>query len=171
MSIFVSCQEKANSCYSTIGKFNRFKILWVYKDSETLNSLQKQNLDTQNQNLQVIEKQFNVFRTTIHEMRNCDNFLYPRQVTFTFDIISSLLSLTYSNVKSYRSALFAFQMFIMTSIPFLLSQYLPMSLIPKDSLEIILQMLQPSNFMDKLALAFSMDELLAFYEARLLLGV
>ena len=71
-----------------------------------LHGIQRQIIETQNRNWRTIEKQFNVFQQTIHEMRNRDQLLYTRQqVNFNFDTISSLLSLTYSNVKSYRAAL------------------------------------------------------------------
>ena len=40
----------------------------------------------------------------------------------------------HASVKSYRSALFAFRMNILNSIPILLEGHLPMSLIPMESL-------------------------------------
>ena len=131
-----------------------------------LHGIQRQIIETQNQNWQAIEKQFSVFQQNIHEMRNCDQPLYTRQVNFNFDTISSLLSLIYSNVKSYRAALYAFQMNIMNAIPSLRSQYVPMSLLPKESLEIILQQVATEQLQsrDRLTLAIPLDELLAYYE-------
>ena len=191
MGIFGSCHEKAKQNARNIEQLGKYaislgdniqqlanstdsKFFRVSKDLETLHNIQNQIIETQNQNWQAIEKQFNVFRTNIHEMRNCDQLLYTRQqVNFNFDTISSLLSLIYSNVKSYRTALFAFQMNIMNSIPSLLLQYVPMSLLPKDSLEIILRKVATEQLKarDRLTLAIPMDELLAYYEARLLLDV
>ena len=90
-----------------------------------------------------------------------------------FDTISSFLSLIHSNVKSYRAALYAFQMNIMNAIPSLLTQYVPNSLLPKESLEIILQQVATEQLQsrDRLTLAIPLDELLAYYDARLLIDV
>ena len=191
MGIFGSCQAKAKQNARNIEKLGEYaislgeniqqlanstdaKFFRVSKELEMLHGIQRQIIETQNQNWRAIEKQFNTFQQNIHEMRNCDQLLYTRQqVNFNFDTISSLLSLIYSNVKSYRAALYAFQMNIMNAIPSLLTQYVPMSLLPKESLEIILQQVATEQLQsrDRLTLAIPLDELLAYYEARLLLDV
>ena len=62
---------------------------------------------------------------------------------------------------------------IMNAIPSLLTQYVPMSLLPKESPEIILQQVPTKQLQsrDRLILASPADDLLAYYEARLLLDV
>ena len=107
-------------------------------------------------------------------MRNCDQLSYTlQQVNFNFDTKSSLFSLIYSNVKAYRAPLFAFQMNIMNAIPSILSKYIAMSLLPKDSLEQILKVVDDSQEKSdsRLTLATPKRELLAYYESRLLLDV
>ena len=115
-----------------------------------LHGIRRQIIETQNGNWCAIEKQFNVFQQNIHEMRSCDQLLYTRQqVKFNFVTISSLLSLIYSNVKSYRAALSAFQMNIMNAVPSLLTQYVPMSLLLKESLESFLQQLATEHLQSR----------------------
>ena len=57
--------------------------------------------------------------------------------------------------------------------PSLLTHYVPMSLLLKESLEFILQQVATEQLQsrDRLSLAIPVDKLLAYYEARLLLGV
>ena len=140
------------------------KFFRVSKDLALLHEIQNQINQTQNEIWKRIVNQFPVLRDDIHEMRNCDQLLYTRQqVNFNFDNISSLLSSMYSNVKSYIAALNAFKMNIMSWIPSLLSQYVPMSLLPKESLEIILELVYKEQDKSKprLTLAIPKQELLA----------
>ena len=76
----------------------------------------------------------------------------------------------HAGVKSYRSALFAFRMNILNSIPVLLQGHLPMSLIPMESLLAILDSvsLRQSKAEDRLSLAIPTSDLLSYYDSRLL---
>ena len=66
--------------------------------------LQAQMIEVQNANWHTISQQIVTFRHVIHEMRNCDQLLFTRlQINLNFDTVTSLLTLSYSNVKSYRS--------------------------------------------------------------------
>ena len=159
-------QQLANE---TDEKFSR-----VSKDLAPFHAIQNQIIETQNEKWQKIEKQFRVLRDNIHDMRNCDQLLYTRQqVNFNFDTISSLLSPIYSNVKAHRAPLFAFQMNVMNAIPSLLSKYVPMSLLPKGTLEQILKVVDDSQEKsdNRLTVAIPKQELLAYYESCLLLDV
>ena len=190
MGIFGSCQEKAKTNAKNIEKLGKYaitigdnlqqlanetdgKFFGVSKDLALLHEIQNQIIETQNENWQKIEKQFQVLQDNIHDLRNCDQLLYSRQqVNFNFDTISSLFSLIYSNVKAYRAALFAFHMNIVNAIPSLLSKYIPMSLLPKDSLEQILKVVDDSQEKSDSRLTLAIPkQLLAYYESRLLLDV
>ena len=191
MGIFGSCQEKAKTNAKNIEKLGKYaiaigynlqqlanetdeKFFRVSKDLALLHEIQDQIIETQNENWQKIERQFQVLRDNIHDMRNCDQLLYTRQqVNFNFDTISSLLSLAYSYVKVYRASLFAFQMNIMNAIPSLLSKYVLMSLLPKEFLEQYLKVVDDSQEKSdhRLTLAIPKQELLAYYESRLLLDL
>ena len=135
MGIFGSCREKAKTNAKNIEKLGKYAIaigdnlqhlaketdenfFRVSKDLALLHEMQNLIKETQNENRQKIEKQFQVNRDNIHDMRNCDQLLYtPQQVKLNFDTISSLLLLIYSNIKAYRAALCTFQMNVMNAFP------------------------------------------------------
>ena len=153
----------------------------VSKELHKLHDLQNQMREIQNSNWKTIFDQTEIFRQDIHLMRNFDQLLYSRQqINFNFDTISSLLSLFYSNLKSYRAALFAYRINLLNSIPALLNKYVPMSLLSKDSsssesssLEVVLNKVavQQIRALDRLTLAIPLQEVLSYYEARLLQDV
>ena len=93
-----------------------------------------------------------------------------QQLNFNFDTVSSLLSMIHASVKSYRSALFAFRMNVLNSIPVLLKGHLPMSLIPMESPMAIMDSvsLRQSKAEDRLTLAIPASDLLSYYDSRLL---
>ena len=76
----------------------------------------------------------------------------------------------HASVKSYRSVLFAFRMNILNSIPVLLAGHLPMSLIPMELLRLIMDSvsLRQSKAEDRLTLAIPANDLLSYYDSRLL---
>ena len=150
------------------------KFYIVSEELKTLQEIQDQMRDIQNANWKVISDQLEAFRSDVHLMRNCDQFLFSRQqINFNFDTVSSLLSLFYANVKSYRAAFFAYQVSMLNSIPVLLNKYVPMPLLSKDSLEVVLDKvaIAQTTAMDRLTLAMPFQELLSYYEAKLLQDV
>ena len=62
----------------------------------------------------------------IHVMRNCDQLLFSRQ-QINCNTVSSLLSLIYANLKSYRAAFFAYHVNMLSSIPARVRNYVRMS--------------------------------------------
>ena len=187
--IFGSCQSEKNaqeikrlfdfasSMSDNVQSLNeetndRFYI--VSNELRTLRDIQNEMREIQNSNWKIISDQMETIRKDIHLMRNCDQSLYSRQqINFNFDTISSLLSLFYANVKSYRAALFAYHVSLRNSIPTLLNQYIPMSLLSKESLEIVLDKVAVAQTreLERLTLAIPFQELLSYYEARLLQDV
>ena len=82
---------------------------------------QKQISETQNKNWAIIEQQFQVFGDNIRTFRDCNQMLFSYQpINFNFDTAASLLTLIYADVKSYRSALYAYRLNLLNSIPTLL---------------------------------------------------
>ena len=187
--IFGSCQSEKNSAnidrlfdiasslsenVQELNEETNDKFYIVSKELHKLHDLQNQMREIQNSNWKTISDQMEIFRQDIHLMRNCDQLLYSRQqINFNFDTISSLLSLFYSNLKSYRAALFAYRINLLNSIPALLNKYVPMSLLSKDSLEVVLNKVavQQIRAVDRLTLANPLQEVLSYYEARLLQDV
>ena len=78
-----------------------------------------------------------------------------QQLNFNFDTLSSLLAMIHASVQSYRSALFAYRMNLLNAIPVLLRGHLPVSLIPMESLMVILQQvaIEQATSTDRLSLA------------------
>ena len=147
------------------------KFFVVGKELQAIRDLQQQMADIQNANWQTITAQFEAFRDDIHRMRNCDQLLFTRQqINFNFDTVASLLSLFYSNVKSYRAALFAYRLNLLNSLPALLNKFVPMSLLDRPSLEKVLTIVQniQNKARDRLTLAIPFQETLSYYESQLL---
>ena len=143
--------------------------------SNELSEIQKAQMEmneNQNRNWKIIEKQFDVFERNIHIMRNCNQLLFShQQLNFNFDTVASLLNVLYADAKSYRSALYAYRINLLNSIPILLNKRLPMSLVPRNSLlVVILDSVYESqkDAADRLTLAIPMTDLLSYYDAQLL---
>ena len=111
----------------------------------------------------VIQEDFEVFKQNIHILRDCDQLLFTRQhINFNYDTVYSLLAIRFAIVKSYRSARYS-----------LLNKFLPMSLVPADSLTKNLEEVSElqSHARDRRSLAITMDKILSYYEAQLLTDV
>ena len=146
----------------------------VTSELAAIKSVQKEMIEVQNRNWQIIEEQFEMFRENIHVIRDCDQVLFSRQqVNFNYDTISSLLVITFSNIKSYRGALYTYRINMMKSIQPISNNYLPMSLVPRQSLLAILESVasEQDRSKDRLSLAIPVDEILTYYESRLLKDV
>ena len=147
------------------------KFFLVENELAALNAIQSEMAATQDQNWAIIQEQLAVYEQNFHILRDCDQLLFAnQQLNFNFDTVSSLLSMIHASVKSYRSALFAFRMNILNSIPVLLKGHLPMSLIPMESLLAIMDSvsLRQSKAEDRLTLAIPASDLLSYYDSRLL---
>ena len=115
--IFGSCHGRAKQKAQNIKKLAEFtenltqdvfksrnevndKFLMVTTELEALKSVQKEMLEVQNRNWRIIEEHFEVFQHNFHVLRDCDQLLFSRQqIHFSYDTISSLLSLTFAKIK------------------------------------------------------------------------
>ena len=150
------------------------KIFVVSKESHAIRDIQKQVQDIQNANWKLISEQLQIFKNDIHEMRNCDQLLYSRQrVNFNFDTVASRLSLYYSSIKAYRTALFAYLINMFNSVPAKLSHYVRMSLLDRESLRKVKEVVHYNQIYatDHLSLALPFEDLLSYYEAEFLRNV
>ena len=141
----------------------------VTSELASIKSVQKEMLEFQNRNWKILEENFEVFQDKIHVLRDCDQLLFSRQqINFNFDTISSLLAITFGNIKSYRGAFSTYRINIMNSNKPILNNYLPMSLVPRQSLLTFLENVaaEQSRSKDRLSLAIPMDEILSYYESR-----
>ena len=100
-----------------------------------LNAIQAEMSGTQNLNWAIIQEQLDVFENNFYILRDCNQMLFSnQQLNFNFDTLSSFLSMVHASIKAFRSALYAFRMNILNSIPVILRGHLPMSLIPMKPL-------------------------------------
>ena len=83
--------------------------------------------------------------------------------------MSSLLALTFANIKSYRGALYPYKINMMNSVQPILNNYLTMSLVHTQALLAILDDVAAEQWrkLDRLSLAIPMDEIIAYYESQL----
>ena len=188
MGIFGSCQERAKANAENIRELQKFssylanyveqiqtnseeKFFLISSELSEINRIQQEIVEIQNQNWHVISSQLDVFAQNIHALRDCTQLLFSRQqINFNFDTLSSLLNLMFTNIKSYRSALYTYKMNVFNAIPTMLNKMLPMSLVTRDSLYTILEAVgaQQSKSKDRLSLAIPMEEIISYYDAKLL---
>ena len=73
-----------------------------------MKSVQKEMLEVQNRNGQIIEEHFQVFQDNNHVLQDCDSLLFSRQqINSNYDTICSLLAITFASLKSYRGAIYS----------------------------------------------------------------
>ena len=141
----------------------------VISELAAVKSVQKEMLEFRNRNWQIIEEHFKVFQDNIHVLRDCEQLPFSRQqINFKYDTISSLLAIIFANIESYRGAIYRYRNIMIKSIQTILNNYLPMSLVPRQSLLTFLENVaaEQSRSKDRLSLAISKDEILSFYESR-----
>ena len=92
-----------------------------------------------------------------------------QQLNFNFCIVASLLSILYADIKSYRSALYAYSVNLLNSIPIRLDKRLPMSSVPRESLLAVSDSVHDSqnHSTDPLSKAIPMKDLMSYYDAKL----
>ena len=121
---FGSCHDKSKTNAEDIQKLAHFtealtedvfllrnevndKFFMVTSELAAIKSVQKEMLEVQNRNWQIIEEHFKLFQDNIHVLRDCDQLLFSRQqINFNYDTISSLVAITFANIKSYRGAIY-----------------------------------------------------------------
>ena len=191
LGIFGTCQDKSRENAKNIKELHEYtirlteyvaeyeeqvneKFFLVADKLSEVNNIQKEMIKNQQENWKVIEDQFTVIKNNFEILRDCDQYLFSnQQLNFNFDTAASLLSLLYSDVKSYRAALYAFKTNIMNAIPTLLDKRLTMSLVPRNSLIAILNSVYESqkDAADRLTLAIPTTDLHSYYDAKLLRDV
>ena len=189
--IFGSCHDHAMTNAANIEKLADFtevftedvfklrtkcneKFFMVTLELAAIKSVQKEMIEVQNRNWQIIEDHFEIFREHIQVLRDCNQLLFStQQVNFNYDTISSLIAITFSKSKSYRGALYTYRFNIMNSIQLISNNFLPMSLVPRQSLLAILESVasEQGQSKDRLSLAILMYEIMSHYESRLLRDV
>ena len=189
--IFGSCQDQAKTNAANIDHLGTITTIladhvtkmktdtdqkfFLVGNKLEVEEAQQQMVETQNQNWQLIEEQFNAISMNFHILRDCTQMLFSnQQVNFNFDTMASILSLLYSDIKSYRSAIYTYRMNVLNAIQTLLQQHLPMSLVPKESLLAILQSVGDELVLSgsRLSLAIPPNsDIMSYYDSKLLRDV
>ena len=148
------------------------KFFLVASELREIRQMQKEVQETQNQNWEGLNATLNKMSENIHEYRTCQQILYTRgQLNHARMIMLSVLQQVYTNIKSYRTALYSYRINLLNSLGTMSNRLIPMSLVPKNDLQGILQALtsSPKIQANNLMLALNpITEVNAYYETRLL---
>ena len=103
----------------------------VSMETAELSAMQIEMFETQNKIWKTIEKQVQVLHSNFHKQRDCTRlfFFSNQQMSFNFDTVALVLSISYSDVKSYHSSLHSFPLNKINSILSILRNHLPTSFV------------------------------------------
>ena len=150
------------------------KFFVVSGELKAIKEAQDEIIKTQNRNWELAEGQFTALRQNVHHMRNCVQYLYVReQINQHSLVLSNIFQTILANIKTYRAALYTFRINVLNSLTPLMNQLLPMSLVPRQQLHEILTMvhLQQNGLQDRLSLAVPIQDILSYYETKLVTQV
>ena len=188
LGIFGSCKDKSKAKAENIERKHEYtmaltdyvkemedrtneQFFLVTNEIVEIRRIEQLMAEKQNKNWKIIEEQFQTIELNFHVLRDCTQILYSnQQLNLNLDSVSSLLNLVYADVKSYKAALYAFKNNLLDSVPTLLDQRLTISLMPRESLLVVLSSVYKSqiNASDRLSLAIPTNELHSYYDSKLL---
>ena len=119
--------------------------------------------ETKDQKRIIIQEQLTIYELNFNKLRDCDQLLITyRKLNINCDFVSSFDSMINTGVKRYCSALFAFRMNLLNSIPVLHKRHFPTSLTPLEALLAIMDSvsLRLSKAEDRLNVAILASDLL-----------
>ena len=191
MGIFGSCQDQAQANAKNIESLEQYsmaltdyvseietsskeKFFAISNELSEIREIQQQTIENQNRNWKILEEQFATIQGNFHILRDCTQTLFSnQQINFNFDTAASLLNVVYADITSYKAALYAFKTNVLNSIPTLLDQRLPMSLVPRESLLAIIDAVYKRQKEEnhRLTLAIPPSDIHSYYDAKLLRDV
>ena len=116
---------------SEIEQSSKEKFCAISNELSEIRAIQKQNIENQNRNWKILEEQFATIEGNFHILPDCTQTMFSnQQINLNFDTAASLLNVVYADKTSYKTALYASKTNVLSSIPTLLDQRLPMSLVP-----------------------------------------
>ena len=160
--------------WSSVQNATNEKFLIVGKELRDLRKATEHLAEIQRSNVKILQTQFDTLASSINYMRNCDQFLYIREeVNDHIGLLNSILTSVYTNLRTYRSALFAFRMNILSSTTAIADGMLPLSLIPRKIFIRILQqvLLETRYTRYRLTLSIPIEHVMSYYETRLVTSV
>ena len=159
---------------SEIESSSNEKFFMISNELSEIRAIQQQTIENQNRNWKIIETQFATIQRNLHILRDCTQTLFSnQQINFNFDTAASLLNVVYADIASYKTALYAFKTNVLNSIPTLLDQRLPTSLVPRESLLAVIDAVYKSQKEEhhRLTLAIPPSDIHSYYDAKLLRDV
>ena len=151
-------------------KTNKNSFL-VRSELRDLKKTQQEMANTVILNFEIINTKFEALINRTRLVEECQKFLYVRnqRLHIETNLVSMLLTL-YNNIKSYRSAAYAYRITILNSITTMTNKRIPMALIPKKDFESILLDISDELVKNrqKLVLAIPPNQILTYYETQLL---
>ena len=191
MGIFGSCQDQAQENAKNIETLEQYsmaltdyvseietssneKFFAISNELSEIRAIQQQTIKNQNRNWKIPGEQFDAIQGNFHILRDCTQTLFSnQQINFNFDTAASLLNAIYADITSYKAALYAFKTNVLNSIPTLLDQRLPMSLVPRESLLLVIDAVYKSQKEEnhRLTLAIPPSDIHSYYDAKLLRDV
>ena len=136
--------------------------------------VQKEMLAIQNGNWKGIQDRFGIFQHNIQVLHDCDRQSFHRQqIKFNCHTNFPLVAVIFANIKIYRSYLHTYWINKINSKQPMLNYYLPFPLVARQSLCKILDNVafEQWRISDGLNLVIPSDEILVYYESKLLRDV
>ena len=146
------------------------KFYLVATEMEQLTRIQHQMQKQQDEFWNATESALDILANNTKLLRQCQEYLYIRnQANHIRTTILTELGLLYTNIKTYRAALWAYRVTLLGAVAPLSNGKLPMAIIDRKSLEAILTAVGAQLLRDdeRLTLAIPLSEPLAYYEAEL----
>ena len=188
MGIFGSCQDQAQANSKNIETLEQYsmaltdyvseietssneKFFAISNELSEIRAIQQHSVENQNRSWKILEEQFATIQGNFHILRDCTQTLFSnQQINFNFDTAASLLNVVYADITSYKTALYAFKRNVLNSIPTLLDKRLPMSLVPRESLLVVIDAVYKSQKEEnhRLTLAIPPSDIHSYYDAKLL---
>ena len=148
------------------------KFFLVASELRGMKKIQRENMENQDRNWSELNTTMKVIQQNVNALKNCDQTLYNRgQINHARIVMLTALQQVYTNIKTYRTALFSYRINLLNSLSSMSSRLIPMSLVPKHDLHgILLALVEARAFNnDGLTLALNADdEISAYYETQLL---
>ena len=179
--------ENRNAVLSTVHYVNEMNARWkeaagtidnkFFVLGEEINDMKKQQQDittAQNANFETIHGQMLAIEKNMHALRNCDQFFFSRQqMNQHLASISSILNTLQTLIRSYRLALANFRANLLQNLSVMVNGFLPLSIISKEILHEIRIAVMTNEIENgsRLTLAIPLNEILTYYESKLLLKV
>ena len=147
------------------------KFYLVASELKDIRQTQKEIYDQQMPFWNATAETLNGLTSSVKTMTLCTEYLFTRsQINLLRTTVTARLQTILSAIQSFRVALWAYRATLLDAIPNMAKGYIPMSLIPRDTLLQILEEIHREQGRDTehRTLALTLDNLLRYYETPLI---